>query len=415
MIPALLALLACAGELPCAARPEGGDPGLLDGASARSLLVISLDTARPEYLAAEAPALAAWMEGALVLADHWSCTNWTFGAMVCAQAGLRPFDAGFIAERGGGSWAVVPEEVALASEVLADAGWRTALVSSNTNFSGDVGLDAGFQSVWVQTGAGARQVSEQALDFLADPGDGPWYLHAHYADPHLPYDPPPEYLDGLEALAPIDYDLSDREQYRRLSAEWPGLSEPERERVLDHIALRYAAEHRYADDQIGRLLAHPALEGALVVFFTDHGEQFFEHDRFGHGLTVYGEELRAIAAFAAPGLAPGRWEGPSSHQDIWPTIAAILGVELPEAFGGWPAGRRPADGVRSGLRLLEDGGLVQFAECGGEKLLRAGAREERYLLAEDPRELADRAAEGSGPAPLAEALAADREALEALR
>ena len=43
-------------------------------------------------------------------------------------------------------------------------------------------------------------VSDERFDEMIAAAEGdsaPWYLHAHFLDPHAPYDPPEEYLDAL--------------------------------------------------------------------------------------------------------------------------------------------------------------------------------------------------------------------------
>jgi arylsulfatase A-like enzyme len=87
----------------------------------------------------------------------------------------------------------------------------------------------------------------------------PFFITAHFADPHAPYQ---------------DHD--------RFTAD------PE------SLTGQYAGEVRYTDYWIGRLLDHLQSTAALrdntiVVLFSDHGENLGEHGVTGghHGVSLY--------------------------------------------------------------------------------------------------------------------------------
>ena len=47
-------------------------------------------------------------------------------------------------------------------------------------------------------------------------------------------------------------------------------------------------------------------ENTLVVFTSDHGEEFFEHGMFDHGQSLYPEVVGVPLVVAGPGVPPGR-------------------------------------------------------------------------------------------------------------
>ena len=56
-----------------------------------------------------------------------------------------------------------------------------------------------------------------------------------------------------------------------------------------------------------RLRAHHALDDALVVFVSDHGEEFLEHGRISHGWQLFDETLAvplSLTGFGASALSP---------------------------------------------------------------------------------------------------------------
>ena len=116
----------------------------------------------------------------------------------------------------------------------------------------------------------------------------PFFLVAHYADPHAPY-----------------------------------LAEG------DDLRARYLGEVRDTDAEIGRLLE--ALEGVrdetVLVVFSDHGENLGDHGDLGghHGVSLYDEVARVPLLVAGPGFEPRRVSDPVSLVDLAPTLLDLLG------------------------------------------------------------------------------------------
>lgn len=70
----------------------------------------------------------------------------------------------------------------------------------------------------------------------------------------------------------------------------------------------------------------------LVVVFSDHGEEFREHGKLGHGQNVYNEVVFVFCAFiGVQGGAPVRWV---SSTDIIPTSLALLDLSIPAWMQG---------------------------------------------------------------------------------
>ncbi len=63
----------------------------------------------------------------------------------------------------------------------------------------------------------------------------------------------------------------------------------------------------------------------LVVFTGDHGEEFREKGHIGHGSAVTSEQIHVPAVWLGPGVPKGRFDAPTSHADVVPTLLALLG------------------------------------------------------------------------------------------
>ncbi len=68
------------------------------------------------------------------------------------------------------------------------------------------------------------------------------------------------------------------------------------------------------------------LENTIVVVCGDHGEEYFEKGYLGHSSAFVEEQIRTPLVLYYPGIKPGEYSGMSSHNDIVPMIAKLLGV-----------------------------------------------------------------------------------------
>jgi arylsulfatase A-like enzyme len=366
--------------------------------------MISVDTTRVEDLGwfsglDTTPRLDALFAAGVVLEDHRSCSNWTFASVMCFQGGAYDLDQGFVpSAEHDVEIELPPDSLLQAAEVLGDAGWTSKLITTNNFLSSQSNNAQGFdEELMLMPHEGdATSVTEEgidSLDELASSGD-PWFLHVHYLDPHSPYDPPDEYLDGLDELDPIDWDLTVDGEVRQLSEQWDSLDSETQALVRQHLDIRYRAELSYVDAQIGALIdaaeAGGYMENTLVVFWTDHGEQLADHGEVGHDRDLYEELNRSVVAFYSPDLEPGVWTGPTTHGDIWPTILEALPWDFESPMPGEPLGTRGDDEPRYGLKYMNSDDNVMFVEQGGEKLIYYwDGRVEFYNLAEDPDEMND--------------------------
>ncbi len=103
---------------------------------------------------------------------------------------------------------------------------------------------------------------------------------------------------------------------------------------------KYDASIYFCDREIGRIrefLKQLDLDDKTVVFVTsDHGEEFFEHGKEGHGQSLYNEVLSVPLVIYIPWMKPATialtW--PVTTLDIAPTILEILKVPLPPHYKG---------------------------------------------------------------------------------
>lgn len=112
------------------------------------------------------------------------------------------------------------------------------------------------------------------------------------------------------------------------------------EEDLDHIKGLYDGEIAYVDAQIGRLVdalnSKGLAENLVIMITSDHGEEFLDHGNFGHGRTLFSEQLRVPLIISGHAKFTGgtRRNQLVSTCDIAPTISELTGITGQNGFDG---------------------------------------------------------------------------------
>jgi arylsulfatase A-like enzyme len=342
----------------------------------KNVLMISVDTVRRDHLARYGstagltPFLDDLASRSLVLDRHSSCSNWTLAGVLCAADGRDTIDLGYVAKLSDSYREVVPDRPTLASW-LREQGFYTLLITSNGWLEGDWHHDGGFAYAENLPTAEDARIWEYARNKLfeaqlsGEAQDDHWFVHIHLMEVHSPYTPPDAYLDGLDALDPIAWDLTTSYGHNLARDSLQAMEEDERALVLEHLELRYDGALAYEDDILAAIWADAQRRGllrdTLVVLWTDHGEQQYEREHWGHAFELYQEEVGALAMFWHPGIEPRAWAEPTSHIDIAPTVLAWLDVPMPTEITGLPVGEAPYDRALIHDSVGRVGPLVQLS------------------------------------------------------
>ena len=189
-------------------------------------------------------------------------------------------------------------------------------------------------------------VADQAIEALRANKDKPFFLAVGFLKPHLPFVAPKKYWDlwkpaefQLADPAPIDGAPKWAPQFGgelRQYHEVPrnGALPEELQRSLIH---GYYAATAYMDAQLGRVLAElDALglrEKTVVVLWGDHGWHLGDHGMWCKH-TNYEQAARAPLIVTAPGRRAATSSALVEFVDVYPTLAELCGLPLPEGLEG---------------------------------------------------------------------------------
>ncbi|MBX2800564.1 MAG: sulfatase-like hydrolase/transferase [Myxococcales bacterium] len=327
----------------------------------KNLLMLSIDTLRRDHVGPYAPDgvghmpfLASWLEASVHMADHQQCSNWTYASTVCTLNGRANEENGFFPKIGRDIRVPVPDGQRTLARILEENDFLTLLISSNSWLSEEWNNAQGYEYTEPATGGSARLMTSRGLTVLQDQlaffQPERWFLHMHVIDPHVPYNAPDIYLDGLDELEELPIDVSSNEAHYEATERWTDLTADERDLLEAHLRVRYAANLAYLDAQLERwwndVEQSGLLKDTLVVIWTDHGEQFWEHGWQSHAYGLAAEETDGILAFRSAGLQPRVYDGPTVATDMVPTLLHALGLEPSPAATGLVIGTEPPDRVR---------------------------------------------------------------------
>lgn len=253
----------------------------------------------------------------------------------------------------------LPQSLVLISEVFAENGYETFFWSGHAMASADLDYGQGVSPENTFEG-GLAPGDPRFLAILDRLRDDPQYrafVMTNFTVTHSPYpkDHLPRFLRRYPAeripLADKEIDRYARIYYaNRLDLQWSfwdtarrlGFKKTDVQALADVLELLYRSRINLLDDWVGGLLGSLSWYGvareSLVVFTADHGETLFQHNRpftWSHINALNPEVVHAPLIFHAPGLGlqPGVYRGVTRSIDVFPTVAGLAGIRLPESAG----------------------------------------------------------------------------------
>ena len=206
----------------------------------------------------------------------------------------------------------------------------------------------------------ARRINGAFLDWLSQNRSAkrPFFAFLNYLDAHGPYLVPESQPArfGLRPESARDYEM--------MLDSWS--IDKTRLTPRDVVLLRDGYDDciSFLDRQIGALLdeleRRDVLRNTVVIITSDHGEEFGEHNIFGHGFSLYLYESHVPLVVIAPSAPAGRTVRDSvSLRDLPATIVDLLGL----AEGAPFAGRSLADHWRPGSHTVAVPGTPALSEA----------------------------------------------------
>ena len=332
-----------------------------------NVIVIMVDTLRADHMSTygyerpTTPFIDQFAEGGVVFDWAWSQASCTFPSVNSILTSRYP---GIFINLGRGQMGL-PEGVPTIQGILRDRGYNTVAVSASpivratpTEYNPSGGFDRGFDTfvegcLWLHGGCLSAKVFAE-LDRVQEP----FFLYAHYMEPHSPYAPPKNFkkqfagdYEGFDFIRNGDPTPIGEMLYEN------GPVYDLKEDDIQHLVDLYDDEIRSFDNVFRRLVARLRDQGLLdrtvIALVSDHGEEFLEHGHIKHCRGIWSTLSHVPMVLWIPGVeGGGRFDTAVENIDLVPTLLDYLGIATDgQGFEG------------SSLRPLIEGGeyLDQYA------------------------------------------------------
>ena len=325
--------------------------------SGPNIILCAIDALRADYLRlyspdaeADTPNLDTLADESVLFYNAFSQASWTKPSFGTIFTGVYPTTHGATSK----TTALFPDVETLA-EVLAQEGYFTKGFSNNPNMTKVFGMHRGFTDYvdlkpsllfaapesavhlsmygllrkvfmtlegklrggrlritdYYQPAASITDTALEWLDSDEVPQEAPFYLYLHYMDTHDPF------MDHSDPGV----------GYARARME-----NPDPDKFKEKMRQAYISEIEYLDRYLGALFAglkkRGVYDNTAIVFLSDHGEEFFDHGGWWHGLTLYEEMLRVPLLIKMPAGVQGGTVNQNLARlvDVAPTILQLAGA-----------------------------------------------------------------------------------------
>ena len=352
-----LSLMVLGGVLFQCGVPDGdveGAPGRTGlKVSPSNLVIICLDTVRKDVFSrpdtgGPEDVLTPWVQRALRMEQAQSAAPWTVPSVASLLTGLYPnqHGAGRFSQTPANLSQEVPSGIKSPVQTLtqrfADRGFETVGFIAHPWFTLDYGLDRGFSDIQLRKSSeklvkmGMEWIDERSSTDSAE--STPFFLYFHFMEAHERHRRP------VVELASMVAGESDEWVESRVNLAPAAICNP-RESLTCQQWLAYGVAVEDLRTQVAEVLeglkSRGLLQKTLVVLYSDHGEEFMDHQAaeqaaeqdprgfygVGHGQSLFQELLHVPLLVWHPSLEGVRISDPVSLIDMVPSLEQWFALE----------------------------------------------------------------------------------------
>jgi arylsulfatase A-like enzyme len=160
-----------------------------------------------------------------------------------------------------------------------------------------------------------------------------YFLHTYHV--HAPHNPQPEFLNQI----PRKTELQEFDFNKDLGGN-KCIFKQKNDDFAEDIKALYDAEILSFDHSFGKFIDflknHNLYQNSMIILVSDHGEEFFEHERWAHGSDLYNEQIKIPLLIKFPGQ---KYKGKVINEnvsllDVLPTIMDFYGIKYPKKIRG---------------------------------------------------------------------------------
>ncbi|MCK4496290.1 MAG: sulfatase [Candidatus Aminicenantes bacterium] len=307
------------------------------GKNDRNIILISIDTLRADHLGCygydrdTSPNIDSLASDSALFLNTYASSPWTLPSHVSLLTSLHGVHHQVYYDR-----EKMDPAVLTLADILRQNNFSCSSLTGGGFVSSVYGFSKGFDTYHDGVGGIFQQDSAEllfraVLEWIEREKDKNFFLFLHTYQTHNPY------------ACPYPY----KTMFTKEGAKWrhidlvsylggkPGLfkrlPEEERQNIID----LYDGEIRYTDEKfigplIGKLKEMELYDQTMIIFTSDHGEEFYDHKGWGHGHSLYDESLKVPLVIKFPG---SKFKGKEignivSLVDVMPTVLEEMGIDF---------------------------------------------------------------------------------------
>ena len=300
-----------------------------------NIILISIDTLRADHLGCyeyprnTSPHIDRLASEGTQFNNAFSTSPWTLPAHISMLTSLTLFHHKVLL-----SYHKLNFSIVTLADILRKNGYFTSAFTGGVLVNSKFGFSKGFDFYQDKKLGGARSAKklfECSFNWIKENKDKKFFIFLHTYQPHNPYRSPSPFgkvflteKDEWREFNLIHYLGGPKGKYRELSDE-----------LRRNIIALYDGEIRYTDEK----LINPLINGlkklnlydrTMIIFTSDHGEEFYEHGAWEHGHTLYNELIKIplIIKFPYSKYKGKKFNNFVSIIDIVPTILEELKINF---------------------------------------------------------------------------------------
>lgn len=311
-----------------------------------NVVIISVDPLRADGIhslgnpLSVTPTIDALVSRGIVFTNAFAVSSWTLPSVMSFMTGEYPSRHKIInkeligsTEREGIRPAVLSPDVQTLASVFKANGYATGGFAGGAALSSSYGFDKGFDTYQSDGDfEGLSRSIPKALKFAQDHTKDKVFIYLHGFDTHGQFIPEgglkrtysdPNYKGTLNG--------STKEQ-KSLREE--GVIQGHINLTADDVRFLRAIYDEKVSDMDKEISAFisgytklHAEKKTIFIIMSNHGDEFYEHGRIDHGMTLYNEVLHIPLIIVLPGESIGkRVSAQVRNIDIFPTVLSLVGI-----------------------------------------------------------------------------------------
>lgn len=269
-----------------------------------NIVLITIDTLRADHLGAygyernTSPNIDKLAEKGILFENAYSQAPWTLPFMVSMNTSLYPQEHGVTDKK-----YKLSNSMTTIAEYMSNNFYKTIGIVSNRFLTPQYGLSQGFDIFKLKfsrnhgTEKTSAKITDTAIKYISIYKNDKFYLWIHYMDPHAKYMKHPEFGYSSGYLGKLS---TGRLTPGKLNRMIPKLTQADIQYVKD----LYDEEISFTDKHIGRFIDALGKFGltdkTVIIITADHGEEFLDKSKFGHGISLYQELIHVPLIIYVP-------------------------------------------------------------------------------------------------------------------